>query len=214
LVVCPSQTLERLIRDVSPDVKTTVIPNGFDVDRFSAARSKKRQILVLTRMFKRKGVQYVLEALANVTTDFQLNVVGDGPYIDTLRQMAKSHDVPVRFWGHVDNQTPQFRELLETSRIFVFPSESENFPTVLLEAMSSGQAIITTKGTGCEEVVGDTAILVPPKNSHQLRAALVKLMADPQMCNAMGKKARARLEDHFSWDAVADRYISCYRQLL
>lgn len=50
--------------------------------------------------------------------------------------------------------------MYETSKIFVFTSGAENFPIVLLEAMASGLAIITTEGAGCSEVVGDAALLV------------------------------------------------------
>jgi glycosyltransferase involved in cell wall biosynthesis len=77
---------------------------------------------------------------------------------------------------------------------------------VLLEAMSAGLAIITTRGTGCDEVVGDSGVLVPPGDPLALRRALVELAHDPDRCRVLGAAARKRLEERFSWPAVAARY--------
>ncbi len=102
--------------------------------------------------------------------------------------MAKQLNVPAKFYGYVDNNSPELRELYETASIFVFTSESENFPIVLLEAMAAGAAIITTSGTGCAEVVGDAAILVPPRDPEAIRAALEQL----ESRSGAGGEARAR----------------------
>lgn len=205
-IVCPSETLQSLILQSKPDARTEVIPNGFDVDRLSPTREKAGRILVVTRMLERKGVQFVLEALRGMDHRFEVNIVGEGPYLDTLRELAGRHGVNVRFRGWLDNDSPEIRELFETSSIFVFPSEAENFPIVLLEAMAAGMAIITTAGTGCAEVVGDSAILVRPKDPSGIREALLSLIGDPERCRTLGRSSRKRLEDNFRWDVVAARY--------
>jgi glycosyltransferase involved in cell wall biosynthesis len=102
------------------------------------------------------------------------------------------------------------KELYESSKIFVLTSEEENFPIALLEAMASELAIITTKGTGCAEVVGNTAVLVEPRNSKMIRSALEKLTGDTNLCDRLGKAARRRVKTKFSWDIVAKRYIEEY----
>jgi glycosyltransferase involved in cell wall biosynthesis len=76
----------------------------------------------------------------------------------------------------------------------------------LLEAMAAGLAIVTTKGTGCAEVVGDSALLVRPGSPGDIRAALDRLTTDPGLCAANGSAARTRLERHFAWAAVARQY--------
>ncbi len=97
--------------------------------------------------------------------------------------------------------------------MFVFPSEVENFPVVLLEAMSAGLAIITTRGTGCEEVVGRAALLVTPRDSDAIWSAIRRLANDPDLAGTLGTAARKRLVAHFSWQTVAERYHDLYRQL-
>lgn len=205
-IICPSETLKSLILRNKPDARTEVIPNGFDVDRLSPHRGKERRILVVTRMLERKGVQYVLEALRGMQHGFEVNIVGGGPYLDTLRDLATRLGVNVKFWGWLDNDSAEIKELFETSSVFVFPSEAENFPIVLLEAMAAGMAIITTSGTGCAEVVGDSALLVTPKDSMGIRNALLSLVEDPERCKRLGVSSRKRLEDNFKWGVVASRY--------
>ncbi len=73
-------------------------------------------------------------------------------------------------------------------------------------------AIITTRGTGCEEVVGDSGVLVAPKDVNEIRGAIQQLTADVDRCRDLGQKARRRLEENFSWEAVARRYIAVYEQ--
>jgi len=154
-LISPSRFLQRLVSKHAAGRPITIIPNGFRYERFRADRPKERRILVVSRMLPRKGVQYLLAALPGLELrDFEVDIVGDGPYLPTLKQMASELRLPVKFWGWLDNDSPQLKELYERSSIFTFTSEAENFPNVLLEAMAAGQAIVTCDGTGCPEVVG------------------------------------------------------------
>jgi glycosyltransferase involved in cell wall biosynthesis len=212
-VVCQSRYLDSLLKKALPSANTTVIPNGFDINRFCPDRQKINRILILTRMFERKGVQHFLKALDGLDLDFEIHVAGDGPYLERLKQQAGAMAAHILFHGFIDNRSQQFRDLLETSKIFVLPSESENFPVSLLEAMAAGMAIITTKDTGCEEVVGDDAQIVRPADVSGFREALRKLCSDELLCYKMGKRARKRLEEFFSWKVVADQYLKIYQKL-
>jgi glycosyltransferase involved in cell wall biosynthesis len=161
-------------------------------------------------MFERKGVQYLLQALSAMPHEFDVHVVGDGPYLDTVKNLATQLQVPAKFYGYVDNDSPELRSLYETSSVFVFTSESENFPIVLLEAMAAGAAIVTSAGTGCAEVVGDAAILVPPRDSQALRAALERLSRDPDLVKRLGQAARERVVTRFGWERVIELYLEVY----
>lgn len=212
LIICPSKSIEDLIKLNGVHVNTRVIPNAIDTDKFKPRTKNPRNLLIVTRMFERKGVQYVLRALAGRSAEFDINIVGDGPYLQTLKNLAKELKIEAHFWGHVDNDSQELRDLYETAPIFVFTSEAENFPIVLLEAMIAGAAIITTSGTGCAEVVGDAALLVPPKDPEAIRAALDKLIADPVLVAHLGAAARARVIARFGWDGVIDQHLEAYRQ--
>lgn len=69
-VIFPSLYLKKLADKVQPSIPSKIIPNGFDPAMFSPNRPKKNQILVVTRMFERKGVQFFLQALKGMEMNF------------------------------------------------------------------------------------------------------------------------------------------------
>ena len=213
-VICPSAHLQGLLEKSSSTARSEIIPNGMYAGKFNPGRDKRMRILVVTRIFERKGVQYLLEALRGRTLDCEINIVGDGPYLDTLKRMAGDTRADIRFRGWLDNESDELRELYETSRIFVFTSQQENFPVNLLEAMTAGMAIITSEDPGSREVVGDTALLVPDNQPDQFFATLQHLTQDPVQCDELGRRARQRLESHFTWSTIAGRYQALFEKVL
>lgn len=213
-LVSPSNYLSDLIRRSGGSAPIHHIPNGIDPNQYRADRPRSRRVLVVSRLFERKGVQHLLRALAGLELDHEVVIVGDGPYLPVLKTMADELKVSVRFRGWLDGDSQELRDLYETSSIFVFTSEVENFPVVLLEAMAAGAAIITTSGTGCDEVVGDAALLVPPGDIVSLRIALARLTGEPELAQRLGARARARLERKFGWPAVAAEYLRVYHRSL
>jgi glycosyltransferase involved in cell wall biosynthesis len=216
-VVSPSETLARLIESEGPNTKVLVIPNGIAEDKYQPA-PKKDQILVATRLVERKGVQYLLNALVDADTSWPAIVVGSGEYSAELSRLNDKLGRPANFVGWMNNESDEFRDLLEQSAIYVLPSDFENFPVCLLEAMAAGSAIITTAGHGCEEVVGDSAEIVTSGRNdaercvEEIRAALRRLTSDRQYREDLGARARRRLEDNFAWSAVARSYLAAYEQ--
>ncbi len=214
-VIAPSEGLKALILAQAPQAPVTVVPNGFDKNQFRTDQPRAKRVLLVTRMVERKGIQYALQALQGLSMDgYEVEIVGDGPYLSTLREIAARSRLRVTFRGWLDNTSNDLRHLYETSRIFVLPSEAENFPVCLLEAMASGLAIITTQGTGCVEVVGDAALTVPVKNAQAIRTALTTLIQDEGQRTQLGQAARRRLEAQFHWPVVADRYVEVYSEAL
>jgi len=213
-IISPSEILEQLVLAQRPGArKTVVIPNGLQVGEY-VPRAHGSRVLVVTRMLERKGVQYVLDSLAESPVEPEVHIVGDGPFLPELRRKAEELRSPARFWGWLDNRSPELRELYQSAGIFVFPSEAENFPIVLLEAMAAGLAIITTEGTGCAEVVGDAGLLVPVRDSKAISLALRRLIDNPELRRSLGAAARRRIEERFTWAAVARRYVEEYGQHL
>ncbi len=208
-MVFPSESLLGLFRQASlSHPPASVIPNGIAGDKFRANRRKENIILLVTRIFERKGIQYFIEAVRHLQADYHIHIVGDGPYLHTLKQMARGLPMPVTFHGFVDNKSPFLRDLFETARYFVFTSEMENFPIVLLEAMLAGTTIISTQGTGCAEVVGDAARLVRPRMPQDILEALEELIQEPERSERLGQQARERVERNFIWETIARKYLA------
>jgi glycosyltransferase involved in cell wall biosynthesis len=209
-IVCPSRSIEQLIRLQERAARCTRIPNGIDTEKFRPGRERENRILLVTRMFERKGVQYLIDALEGFGSQYEVHIVGDGPYLKVIEGVIEEKNLEVELWGFLENQSQEIRDLYETSKIFVFTSEAENFPIVLLEAMAAGLAIITTDGTGCAEVVGDAALLVKPRDSAAIRRSLETLIASPDLVSELGAAARKRLTEKFGWAIVAEQYLSLY----
>jgi len=213
-VICPSVHLQGLLKKVSNSAKSEIIPNGMSEDKFNPVRTKRMRILVVTRMFERKDVQYLLKALRGRTLDCEINIVGDGPYLETLKRMAMDTPADIHFWGWLNNESDELKELYETSRIFVFTSQRENFPVNLLEAMTAGMAIVISEDPGSAEVVGDAALHVPDNQPEQFFDTLQRLVRDPVLCDELGRKARRRFETHFTWPTIAREYHKLFEKVL
>ncbi|MEE9354435.1 MAG: glycosyltransferase family 4 protein [Methylococcaceae bacterium] len=212
-IICPSETIETLIHKSNPDAKTKVIPNGIDVHKFDPNRQKEKKALAVTRLFERKGIQHFLNAHHQLQSTWEANIAGDGQYLQNIKDLVAEKKINANILGFLDNNGSELKELYETSSIFVFPSEAENFPICLLEAMVAGMAIITTKNTGCAEVVGDAALLVEPKSVEDVKHAYQKLMNDDALREKLGKMARERVENLFSWERVRKDTIELYDAL-
>ncbi|HEY9205612.1 MAG TPA: glycosyltransferase family 4 protein [Candidatus Methanoperedens sp.] len=214
-VIVPSNYLKNMILKNVYSYNVMVIPNGLDVDSYNFDPKKKdKKILLVSRLFEFKGFQYFLDAIKDIDIEYEINIVGEGPYKDTLVQKAKNLKSRIKFVGWLDNKSTDYIKLFETSSIFVFPSSAESFGTVLLEAMSAGCAIITTNSSGCSEVVDDTSLLVTPRNSEDIRNCLIKLINDYELVKKLGLKARQRVIRYYSWDKIAKQYINVYEDIL
>ena len=166
-----------------------------------------------SRLLPRKGFQYAIEAVRELELDWEVHVVGEGPYRGELERLGEGSKTKIKFRGWLDKKDESFKELFKTCSIFVFPSEAENFPAVLLEAMSAGMAIITSTKGGCPEVVGDAAMLVEPDDVEGIRSGIVKLVESSRVRQEMMRSAVQRAKQ-FSWERIAEQYLDCYRNLM
>jgi len=212
LLVSPSASLIELIRKHAPSTEVSLVPNGINLQTFHPDL-KEKSILLCSRILPRKGFQYALEAIDKIKLDWPVHIIGDGPYLAELKRMAENNSAPITFWGWLDQKDPRFHQLYEAASIFIFPSEAENFPTVLLEAMSAGMAVITSTAGGCPEVVGDAGLLVEPRNSGAIAEQLEKLVNSEDLRQDLSQAARQRAET-FSWSFVTQKYLDCYQRVL
>ena len=209
LLISPSEFLAGLIRRRAR-LPVRIIPNGYEPSS-ALGMPKRNLVLVVARMFPRKGVQRFIEAIPDLSSEWEYVIAGDGPQLPKLKQQAAKLGVPVRFLGFVDAQT--LRSYYEQARVLVFPSIRENFPMVLLEAMDAGCAVITTDAEGCGEVVGDAGVVVEKDNAGRIRSALADLMKDPVRCDVLGRRAQARAES-FRWPRIAALYQNAFESVL
>lgn len=212
--VALSEYLKTLIKEnVAPNLPVAVIPNGIDTGLFSVDHQRKNRILMSGRFLQRKGFQFVLNALKDLSlSDWEIHLAGDGPYRKTLEDLAAQSNNKIIFHGWLNRDSAELKELYEHSKIFIMPSDVENAPIALLEAMSAGLAVITTNTTGCYETAGASALLVDPHDEKAIRNATLNLMHDENLIKEFSAKARQRVTDYFQWDRIIDQYIRLYEE--
>ena len=208
-ITSPSEFLARLLRD-HIEVPVYIVPNGYQPDP-AAPQEKRHLVLVVARLFPRKGVQHFIEAVSGLDSGWEYVIAGDGPFMPALQEQALKLSAPVTFAGFVGK--PQLLELYQQAEIFVFPSIQENFPMVLLEAMDAGCAVITTDAEGCAEVVGDTGIVIEKANSLQIRRALGELIHDANLRASLSTHAMERVQQ-FRWPRIAALYSEIFAAVL
>lgn len=207
-VTSPSQFLSNLIHRHF-DGPVQIVPNGYGTHA-TLGQPKRNLVLVVARLFPRKGVQHFIDSVARLGVDWEMVVAGDGPYLPALLERAAKANASVQFAGFLGKS--DLRRLYEEARILVFPSIRENFPMVLLEGMDAGCAVITTDAEGCAEVVGDAGVIIEKGNPVALRSALLDLMNDPAQCAVHGARGmeRAKL---FRWPRLAKQYVEVFESV-
>ncbi len=209
IVTSPSEFLARLLRQ-QLELPVHIVRNGYNAAP-RQGRQRRKLVLVVARLFPRKGVQHFLQAVSGLPSDWEYLVVGDGPYMESLRSQAAEVASPAKFAGFI-NQT-ELIGLYEEASIFVFPSIQENFPMVLLEAMDAGCAIITTDAEGCAEVIGDSGIVIEKSNSLEIRRSLVQLMGSSTLRKELAAQSEARVKN-FRWLRIAAQYTEVFQAVL
>ena len=202
--------------------KMRVIYNGVALDVPQADRGKKRAallgdddrgplVLVVANLIPYKGLNYFVDAWRDVLRtlpEARAMIVGEGPARAELEKRAADLGASVRFIGSRDDVP----ELLQAADLVVQASLYEGFPNAVLEAMAAGRPVVATAVGGTVEAVEPerTGILVPPRDSAALAAAIARMLTQPDLSAACGLAGRKRVEGEFSVARMVRRYEDLY----
>lgn len=148
--------------------------------------------LYLGRLSPEKGVDVLLRSLARAG-DPPFVIAGEGPHRSALERLATDLGlVGTRFVGQVP--IGEVTALLASSRFLAVPSLwDENAPLAALEAMASGRPLLVTDAGGLPELVASgEGLSCPPGDEEALAGSVSRLMADDELCRALGKRGLAR----------------------
>ena len=199
--------------------KTHLIPNGIDrptqrtADRISDRWGLKKDtyILYLGRIVPEKGLELLVQAFRQVTTDKKLVIAGDPAdtkkFFRNLKQEAKS-DQRILFTGFVQGEV--LDELFSNCWLYCLPSELEGMPVSLLEAMSYGNCCLCSDIPECSEVLRDRGYLFDRGDVESLRENLQRLCDEPDLVEKARRQADDAFFREFSWDDVAERTLKLY----
>ena len=227
-----SNAVAHQLRDLEnvPDTKLNVIYNGIETAHISdeeIAKSKddlgikpgEMILVIVANLIPYKGHRDLLEALALVKDrmpeHWRLLIVGeDRGHQQDLAQLCDQSGLN----GHVSflGWRQDIPAILRNADIGLLCSHEEGFSNAILEGMAAGLPyIVTDVGGNAEAVIdGETGYVVPPRAPEALGQAIVKLAQDPDFAAKASKRARKRLEEHFSIDRCIADYDRLYKQLV
>ncbi len=202
--------------------KIVRIPNGIAVDEFGGSACfpfPSPYVLSIARLNRLKGHDVLLTAFRSIADreeDVHLIIAGDGPERIRLHAVCLALGLKdrVTFLGEVGRE--RIRELLTGCEFLALSSWSEGIPTVALEAMASGKAVIGTHVGGLPEIVSDaeTGLLVPPGDPDSLAEVMLLLLRNRGQRKAMGERGRAFVKTRHDFAQIVDQYLDVYRQVL
>lgn len=189
------------------------------VERFRRQRGlPARFALFVGTLEPRKNLVRLVDAYAacrrRLADELPLVIAGSrGWYYDEIFARVSAHGLQdvILFPGFVPaDELPGW---YQSADVFVYPSVYEGFGLPVLEAMASGTAVITSNTSSLPEVAGDAAILVDPRDVEALADALVRVLNDRDLRQAMGA-AGVRQAAKFSWQRCAEETVAVYRAAL
>jgi glycosyltransferase involved in cell wall biosynthesis len=157
------------------------------------------RLLTLSRLSPWKGLHVALDAVRickerspgsiSHLTVAGGNLFGEDSYADSIKAFAHTHNLPVRFVGHVSD----VNGLLAEHDVLLSPSLTpEPFGQVIVQGMHAGLAVIATTGGGPSEVIrdGDSGLLIPPSSSDDLAQAVLRLASQPGLLMRMRRRGQ------------------------
>lgn len=175
-----------------------VIPNGVDVPAEVTPSDEPPHLLYAGRLSEEKGILDLLEATAGLP----LVVVGDGPLRDRVPD-AVGFVAPERLGAYY-----------AAAAVVCVPSRREGYGIVAREAMAYGRPVVATSAGGLADAIEDdvTGLVVPARDPQALRAALERLLGDGVLRARLGRAARVKAEESYSWAVATESLLSAYAE--
>jgi glycosyltransferase involved in cell wall biosynthesis len=213
----------RSLLNVEPS-RISVIHHGVDpIPEFEAAElAAFRQRLDLARPFvlhvgaiqERKNLQRLVQAFESIRHDIDLVLAGSDGYASKDIHRVIEHSPArsrIRLLGYVTR--PVLDRLYRSAAVLAFPSLDEGFGIPVLEAMSAGLPVVTSRLGGTAEVAGDAALLIEPTDTSALAEALRRALEDDASRDKLVRRGKARAAE-FRWERAAAETLDVYRRLL
>ncbi len=209
-VVANSQKLKELALSSNLKQQIEVIFNGIDTEKFRPLENKEVikpiKLISTGRLIKRKGYEYLIEAIANMK-EIELTLVGDGNIKTELEALAKEKKASINFLGKKDHE--EIASLLQKADVFVLPSLNEGMSNSLLEAIAVGLPAIVTDTGGSIELVKDNGLIISKASPGELRKAILSYVNDKNLINLHSLASRM-LAEKMSWKNTSDDYKKIY----
>lgn len=203
------------IRIWARGVNTDVFNPGYrDMDwrRSIGFEDDDKVVTFVSRLVWEKNLQTFVDTVKKLKqshSEIRAMVVGDGPAKKELEHMLPN----AHFTGFITGE--ELSRAYASSDVFLFPSETETFGNVTLEAMSSGLPCVVADATGSRSLVesGVNGFLAPPRNTAAFADCVARIVDNPDLRKEMGEAARQKALA-YSWENVNGKLLDNYREAL
>lgn len=217
-VIVPSSAIKKILLDSGVKSPIYVIPSGVDIRKFSPSNRmhrKKIVILWVGRLGKEKSLDVLLKAFSIVHKKFKntkLEIVGDGPDRERLEKIAKDLEIDVEFKGYIKEN--ELIRCYKKADIFVSPSTTETQGLSVLEAMSSGCAIIVANALGFRDFVkhGYNGLFFRRGDYKELAKNIILLIRRKDLRKRISLNARETATS-FSKENQVNKLIDLYEKI-
>ncbi|MEA5583332.1 glycosyltransferase [Nodularia harveyana UHCC-0300] len=179
---------------------------------------EERIILFLSRLHYKKGLDYLIPALSKLKGQkFSFILAGNGSseYEAEVSELLKTNNLEhcTHRPGFVTGEMKDI--LLQGSDIFVLTSHSENFGVAVLEAMAAGLATIVTPGVALASMIKENQVgYVPELDILEITKVIEHCLNHPEDAKATGDRARQFILDNYTWDTIAAKMVSVYKNII
>jgi len=192
-------------------------PNHAGAGQHLRARFGERVVLAAGRLIYYKGFETLLESMTEV--DGHLVLIGDGPLGSALRSKAQMLGIESRVTFAGEIHQSEIPSWYRAADVFVLSSiaRSEAFGIVQLEAMAAGLPVVNTQldsGVPFVSIDGQTGFTVPPLDPRSLARAINALLADRELRERLGRRAKERVNQLFTKARMVDQLRAIYRGVL
>jgi glycosyltransferase involved in cell wall biosynthesis len=197
-----------------------MVANGVDTELFrtapGAARNANEILCVGRASDPNKGIENLIESLAQLPHHLRLTLVDDDHPNNPARKRAKRLGCADRLQitGRIDND--ELVRRYQRASLVVVPSRYEGFGLPAVEAMACGTPVVACAAGALTEVVGVAGggVLVPPDEPRALASAIADLMARPEIRSMLGKRGSIRVNEAYAWPRVARATAEAYAEFI
>lgn len=224
LTLCPSDTAMRLLHSQGI-YNTEIFSRGIDFKNFHPANrnnqlreelgiSDKIAFLYVGRVSCEKDLDILGRSYQAIRQTYKervaMVITGDGPYLEKCRQMFPEDTIFTGF-----KKGKELAEIYASCDIFAFPSSTETFGNVVLEAMASGLPVIGADAGGVGEIIrhGVTGLKFEERNADQLTEYMAKLIENPDLRGQLRTNGREYSMNR-SWDKIFNGLVDNYYKIM
>lgn len=200
-----------------PTSRIRVVPHGVHTPASAVPGSdplRENLILFTGAIQRRKNVARLVRAFERMPSSWRLALAGAANGYGAAEELRAVEESPRR--GDIDvlGYVPavDLENLYRRARVFAFPSLDEGFGMPVLEAMAHGVPVVTSTTSALPEVAGDAALLVDPKDTGALAAALWRLATDDSLRDELARRGLERARQ-FTWESAVARTWEIYQEL-